>query len=172
MRPRHVLIAILVAGAVLRLLFVLAWQPAFMGWPDAASYIDVSQGDLFSNELRPAGYPLFLRLLQGLAPSLTLVVVAQHLLGLATAALLYLALARTGIPRAWGLLPAAVVALGGDGIFLEHAAVSESLFMFLVAAALYAGVRTLDGEGLAWPAAAGLLLAHGVPKRYPVSPGA
>jgi hypothetical protein len=159
MRPRHALAALLVAGAVLRLLFVFAWQPGFMGWPDAASYIDVSQShNLFSNELRPAGYPLFLHLLHGIAPSLTFVIVLQHLLGLATAALLYLAVGRSGVPRAWGLLPAAVVALGGDWAFLEHAAISESLFMFLVAAALYAGVRTIGGERLVWPAAGGLLL--------------
>ena len=149
-RIPRALVAILVAGAALRLLFVFAWQPAFMGWPDAASYLDVSQGPLFSNALRPAGYPVFLHLLHLVAPSLWLVVALQHLLGLATAALLYLA------PRAWGLLPAALVALGADGVFLEHAAVSESLFMFLVAAALYCGVRSLDGDRVAWPAACGL----------------
>jgi hypothetical protein len=130
-----------------------------MGWPDAASYIDVSQSDLFANQLRPAGYPMFLWLLNALVPSLTFVIVLQHLLGLASAALLYLAVARSGVPRGWGLVPAAVVALGGDGIFLEHAAVSESLFIFLIAAALYAGIRSLDGERLAWPAACGALLA-------------
>ena len=48
-------------GAVVRGLFMAAWSPAFMGWPDAKSYIDVSQGELFGNPLRPAGYPLFLR---------------------------------------------------------------------------------------------------------------
>ena len=32
---------------------MFAWQPAFMGWPDAKSYIDVSQGELFGNVLRP-----------------------------------------------------------------------------------------------------------------------
>ena len=31
------LAALLVAGALLRLLFIFAWRPAFMGWPDAAS---------------------------------------------------------------------------------------------------------------------------------------
>jgi hypothetical protein len=105
---RRVLIALaclLLAGAGLRLLFVLAWQPRFMGWPDSASYIDVSQGELFGNELRPAGYPLVLRLLHMAAPSLTFVIVLQHLLGLATPVLLYLAVARSGAPRALGLVP-------------------------------------------------------------------
>src|ERR671916_541389 len=75
------LVALLVTGAILRLLFVLAWRPAFFGWPDAASYIEVSQGsggtllgnsEIFGNPLRPAGYPLFLRGLYTLAPSLQL----------------------------------------------------------------------------------------------------
>ena len=162
------LAALLVTGALLRLLFVLAWRPAFMGWPDAASYIEVSQGsggtlmgnaELFGNPLRPAGYPLFLRILHGLAPSLVFVVVVQHLLGLASAALLYLAVARTGAPRLLGLVPAAVVALGGDIMFVEHAPISEPLFLFLVAVALYAAVRSQEGESLRWPAICGLALA-------------
>src|SRR4051812_14506845 len=130
-----------------------------MGWPDAASYIDVSQSELFGNNLRPAGYPIFLHVLHWVAPSLVFVIVLQHLLGLATALLLYLAVGRTGVSRAWGLLPAAIVALGADNIFLEHAAISESLFMFLVAAALYCGIRSIGGGQLRWPAACGLLLA-------------
>lgn len=154
-----VLAAVLFAGALLRLLLVLGWQPGLMGWPDAASYIDVSQSELFGNELRPAGYPIFLRALHELAPSLTLVVVLQHLLGLATAVLLYLAVARAGAPPALGLIPAAVVALGGDGIFLEHAPISESLFMFLVAAALYAALTAHVKKSLGWAAGCGLILA-------------
>src|SRR4051794_37554967 len=104
---------ILAIGALLRLLLVLGWQPALFGWPDAASYVDVSQGQLFANELRPAGYPIFLKLLHGVAPSLLLLVLVQHLLGLTAAALLYLAAVRAGAPGWFALLPAAVVALGG-----------------------------------------------------------
>src|ERR671915_362776 len=140
-RASIALAVLLVAGAVLRLLITLAWQPAFMGWPDAASYIAVSQGELFGNELRPAGYPIVLWLLHAITPSLLLVVIVQHLLGLATAAILYFKVARTGAPRALGLLPAGIVALNGDGIFLEHAPISEALFTFLIAATLYATVR-------------------------------
>src|SRR3954453_11835798 len=152
-------VAVLSLGALLRLALTLGWQPALFGWPDAASYIDVAHGQLFGNELRPAGYSLFLRALHGVAPSLLLVVVVQHVLGLATAALLYLAVVRAGAPRPFGLIPAAVIALGGDGIFLEHAPISESLFIFLVAVALYAGVRALEGSQLRWPLMLGAVLA-------------
>src|SRR3954453_8844469 len=150
---------ILAIGALLRLALIFGWQPALFGWPDAASYIDVARGQLFGNELRPAGYSLFLRGLHGVAPSLMLVVVVQHLLGLASALILYLAVVRAGAPRAFGLIPAAVVALGGDGIFLEHAPISESLFIFLVAVALYLGVRSLEGAQLRWPLMLGATLA-------------
>src|SRR3954454_16355200 len=153
------LMAILALGFLLRLALTLGWQPALFGWPDAASYIDVARGQVFGNELRPAGYSLFLRGLHGLAPSLLLVVVVQHLLGLVTALLLYLAVVRAGAPRLFGLIPAAVVALGGDGIFLEHAPISESLFIFLVAVALYAGVRALEGSQLRSPLMIGAVLA-------------
>jgi hypothetical protein len=158
-RASIALAVLLVAGAVLRLLITLAWQPAFMGWPDAASYIAVSQGELFGNELRPAGYPIVLWLLHAIAPSLLLVVIVQHLLGLATAALLYFTVARTGAPRALGLLPAGIVAVGGDGIFLEHSPISEALFLFLLAAALYATVRALGDESPRWAVLGGLALA-------------
>jgi hypothetical protein len=158
-RPPASLLVILGLGALLRLLLVLGWQPALMGWPDAASYIDVSQSSLFGNELRPAGYSLLLRGLHDLVPSLLLVVVLQHLLGLAAAVLLYASVVRAGAPRVFALVPAAVVALGGDGIFLEHSPISESVFIFLVCAAVYAGVRSLDGETLRWPLVLGLTLA-------------
>jgi len=153
------LAALLVAGALLRLLFIFAWRPAFMGWPDAASYIDVSQGELFGNTLRPAGYPLYLRALHALVPSLQFVIIVQHVLGLATAALFYLAVARAGAPRLLGLVPAGIVALGGDIMFVEHAPISEALFVFLVASGLYAAVRSQEGEHLRWPAICGLTFA-------------
>ena len=153
------LVALLVTGALLRLLFVFAWRPAFLGWPDAASYIEVSQSELFGNPLRPAGYPLFLRALHSLAPSLLFLIIVQHLLGLASAALLYSAVARTGAPRLLGLVPAAMVALGGDVMFVEHSPISEALFIFLVALGLYAAVRSQEGASLRWPATCGLALA-------------
>ncbi|MDQ3768567.1 MAG: phospholipid carrier-dependent glycosyltransferase, partial [Actinomycetota bacterium] len=153
------LAGVLVAGAVLRGLFMVAWRPAFMGWPDAKSYIDVAHGDLFSSTLRPAGYPLFLRLLDVVDPDMAGVVLVNHALGLGAALLLYLAVVRAGAPRPLGLVPAAIVALNGDTIFLEHSPLSEPLFIFLIALGLYAAVRTLDVTSALWPAVAGVALA-------------
>ncbi|MDQ3609851.1 MAG: hypothetical protein M3459_13290 [Actinomycetota bacterium] len=154
------LAGVLVAGAVLRLAFMVAWRPAFMGWPDAKSYIDVAHGDLFASTLRPAGYPLFLRLLDVVDPDMAGVVLVNHALGLAAAVLLYLAVVRAGGPRPLGLVPAAIVALNGDTVFLEHSPLSEPLFIFLIALGLYAAVRTLDVASPLWPAVAAGALAY------------
>lgn len=153
------LAALLLAGLLLRLALMAAWQPAFMGWPDAKSYLDVAHGELFSNTLRPAGYPAFLRVLDGLGGGISAIVLANHALGLATAAVLFGAVRRLGGSPWLGLLPAGIVALNGDGIFLEHSPLSEPLFIFLVAVGLYAAVRALDRAGPGWPALAGLALA-------------
>jgi hypothetical protein len=153
------LAGILVAGAALRITMMVAWQPAFMGWPDAKSYLDVAHGELFGNVLRPAGYPMFLRVLDGFGLGLTGIVAVNHALGLGAAVLLYLAVGAAGGPPLIGLLPAAVVALNGDGVFLEHSPLSEPLFTFLVALALYGAVRTLHRPGAGWPVVVGLALA-------------
>src|SRR3954451_12411425 len=105
-QQRRALIAlgvILVAGVALRVTMMVAWQPAFMGWPDARSYLDVAHGQLFGNVLRPAGYPLFLRGLDGLGASLTFIVGLNHLLALGSAVLLYLAVTAAGGPPAAAL---------------------------------------------------------------------
>src|SRR4051812_36447485 len=159
-RTRAALLAVLGAGIGLRVLAMVAWSPAFMGWPDAKSYLDVAHGELFSNVLRPAGYPMFLRVLDAVHPSLGLVVLANHALGLGTAVLLFAAVARAGAPPLLGVLPAAIVALCGDVAFLEHAPLSEPLFTFLVALAAYAAVRTQERSGVGWPVVAGLALGY------------
>src|SRR5207253_5153440 len=71
-----------------------AWRPAFLGYPDAVSYIDAARlrglGLVFWNQYRPAGYPLFLSSLHGIRADLTSVIVLQHAMGLLAASLLYL----------------------------------------------------------------------------------
>ena len=154
------LLALLLIGAVVRALFTLAWSPAFMGWPDAKSYIDVAHGDLFGNPLRPAGYPIFLIALDAIWTNIHFVVAVNHLLGLATAVVLYATVVRAGGPRWLGLVPAAIVALGGDQMFLEHSVLSETLFTFLTACGVYAAVRCVgDRRSWAWPVLAGVTLA-------------
>lgn len=154
-----VLAALLAAGALLRLVAMLAYRPALIGYFDTPVYATGARLDLFWDPLRPAGYPFFLRALHGLSDNLSLTTLVQHALGMATALLLYGAVRRGGGPPWLGLIPAAVILLGGDQLLFEHALLSETLYAFLTAAGLYLAVRAIDGSAWAWPAAAGVLLA-------------
>nr|MDQ3935754.1 hypothetical protein [Actinomycetota bacterium] len=152
------LAVLLAAGIALRVVTMLAYRPAFIGYPDTREYALGADGELFADPFRTVGYPFFLRLLHLVTDHLSFVVVVQHALGIATALLLVGAVRRAGAPAWAGLLPAAVILLGGDQLLFEHAVLTETLYAFLTVAALYAGVRCLDGSRLAWPALAGVLL--------------
>jgi hypothetical protein len=154
------LVALLVAGIALREVATAGFWPAYIANPDAYSYLDAAGGELFKYAERPSGYPLFLRVADfGLFGEFPLLIALQHLLGLAAGVLLYLATWRFGAPRPVALIPAGVILLTGDQIFFEHAVLSEALFGFLIAAAVYCASRTIDSRALPWAAAAGALLA-------------
>jgi hypothetical protein len=151
------LAALLSAGLLLRVYFLLVWSPAITGYSDSGIYFDGAVGPLsrlWSDPIRVVGYSMFLRLLHGIAPHVILVIIVQHLLGLGAALLLFLAVRRCGGPRGLGLVPAAIIALGGDELFIEHAALSDALFVFLLAVILYGAVRASESDA-AWAAAAG-----------------
>ncbi len=163
--PRdRVLVALallLAVGFMLRVYFLIVWRPAITGFSDSGIYFQGGVESVWSSPGRTAGYSMFLRLLHLITPHLILVTIVQHIMGLAAAALLFLAVRRCGGPRGLGLAPAAVIALGGDELFLEHSALSEALFIFLLSAMLYCAVRALDG-GPRWAALAGLCAGLGV----------
>src|SRR5438105_3347783 len=158
------LAALLGAGLLLRIYFLLVWSPAITGYSDSGIYFDGAIGPLsrlWSDPIRVVGYSMFLRLLHGIAPHLIFVITVQHLLGLGAALLFFLAVRRCGGPRGLGLAPAAIIALGGDELFIEHAALSDALFVFLLSAVLYCALRAFQG-GAAWAALAGLCAGLGV----------
>src|SRR5439155_7110019 len=158
------LAGLLGAGVALRIYFLLVWSPAITGYSDTGIYFDGAVGPLsrlWSDPIRVVGYSMFLRLLHGIAPHLILVIIVQHLLGLGAALLFFLAVRRCGGPRGLGLAPAAIIALGGDELFIEHAALSDALFVFLLSAVLYCALRAFQG-GAAWAALAGLCAGLGV----------
>jgi hypothetical protein len=152
---------IVLAGVALRLYFSIRLRPSLIGFPDSGVYILAAHGQPFENSLREAGYSLFLRFMHSLWPHLVLVIWVQHLLGLFSGLLLYGTVRRAGLPRALGLIPAAIVILSGDEIFIEHAPLTESLFVFLVVLGLYALVRAWRGNWW-WAAPAGLSLGAAV----------
>ena len=151
---------VLLAGFVLRVLFMVAWAPAFMGFSDSVAYLQMAgSGDLWSTGLHPAGYPLFLINLHAIIPTTWFAIAVQHVFGLASAVLVWLTVRRAGAPRLVALLPAAVIALNGDEMFLEHSFLSESLFIMLTSICLYSAARAMGSPNVRWAAAAGLALA-------------
>lgn len=153
------LIAVLAAGAVMRLLFLAAWRPAFFGFPDSVTYVGLAMEKLWVDPTREVGYPLFLRELHAIFPNhLTWVIALQHLFGLASALLVFLAVRRSGGPPWLGLLPAALIALNGAEMFLEHSPLTESLFIFLLSLALYFAASAAGARMPVWAALAGLAL--------------
>jgi hypothetical protein len=147
---------ILLAGAGVRLWLLTAQRPALIGYPDSYSYVSSAMGPLFSDPLRQAGYPYFLGLVKTIDSNLSATIVAQHALGLASALLLYLAARRVGLSRWWSLLPAGVLALSGPQVMIEHAVLTEPLFVFLQSASVYAAVRAVGERDWAWALGAGL----------------
>jgi hypothetical protein len=160
-RATIALALLLAVGFMLRVHFLFVWSPAITGFSDTGVYFQGAVESLWSSPGRTAGYSMFLRLLHAISPHLLLVVLVQHALGLFAAVLFFCAVRRCGGPRGLGLAPAAIIALGGDQLFLEHAALSEALFIFLLSAMLYCAVRALDG-GPRWAALAGLCAGLGV----------
>ncbi len=142
-------------GLLLRVWFLLVWSPGITGYSDSGIYFQDAVTSLWTDPVRTVGYSMFLRLLHGISAHLILVTIVQHVLGLNAALPYYPAGRRSGGPRGLGLAPAAIIALGGDELFLEHSALSDSLFIFLLSAMLYCGIRASQGSAW-WAAAAGL----------------
>lgn len=152
-------LVVLVTGAVgVRMWLMLAYPPAFLGFPDSSQYALAAASNIFRDAQRPAGYPFFLRLVHHLSSDLSFVIVVQHVLGVATGLLLYKAVRRTGAPPWLGLWPAAVVFFGATGLLLEHALLADSLFAFLQAVGVYATIRALYDTSLRWPLLAGVAI--------------
>jgi Dolichyl-phosphate-mannose-protein mannosyltransferase len=151
------LAVLLLAGAAARLWLMLSVRPALVGYADSYAYITAAIGPLFSDTLRPAGYPIFLRGAHALDANLSTTILLQHALGLGSALLLYLAARRVGLSRWWSLLPAAVLSLAGPQILIEHAPLTEAVFVFLQSAAAYAAVRAVGERDWAWALGTGLL---------------
>lgn len=143
-------LGVLALGTALRALAMLGYRPA-LWFPDTYTYV-VTVFRPRPDLVRPAGYSMFLKLLEPLH-AFAAVTVVQHLLGLATGVLIYRAARRA--PRWAATLATVPVLLDAYQIELEHLLVSDTLFMFLVVAA----VALCATRRPATVAAIGLLLA-------------
>ncbi|MGI5486074.1 hypothetical protein [Microtetraspora malaysiensis] len=146
-------LGVLGLGAALRVVTMLGYRPA-LWFPDSYSYVVTAmrpKPDL----VRPAGYSMFLRLLEPLH-DFGFVVLTQHVLGLLTGVMIYLAVIRRRRPLWAGALASAPVLLDAYQVQLEHLLVSDALFTFLLVAAVFVALRPLTWRTAV---ATGLLLA-------------
>lgn len=153
----------LALGAAVRVLASLAFSPALI-ISDAPRYLSVI--DTFEPaQDRVVGYSLLvLYPLSLITESLVAVVVAQNLLGLATAVLLYVLLRRWGTTRWPATLATLPVLFDAMRLILEHTPLSDTLFVLMVVAGI-AALGWRRRPTLALALAAGLLLGASVTVR-------
>ncbi|CAA9474504.1 MAG: hypothetical protein AVDCRST_MAG30-357 [uncultured Solirubrobacteraceae bacterium] len=168
LRDRPVLLAlaaIILVGGALRLWLMVRWRPAFTGYPDSGIYLLDARGGPFYDPLRIGGYGLYLRWFHDLIrDDLSSPILAQHLMGMGSGVLLFGAVRRLAVPAWLALIPAAAILLGGAEIFVEHAVLSEGVYILGLCGGLYALVRAAAGgtsprAAAAWAALGSLALA-------------
>ena len=125
----------IVAGLSLlpRLIAALGFKPALL-IQDSFSYLQ--EGALLKvGELRPAGYPMLLRVLEPFH-SLLLVTTLQHLMGIGIGVIVYGVLRTRGLP-AWGAtLAAAPTLFDSRQIWLESSILPDTLFTLVLMIAI------------------------------------
>ena len=155
------LVGLIIVGFALRVLAIASLHPTTILEDNYQLY---AGSNPFLDPLHPAGYALILAAIGDVTRNMNATILAQHLIGMGAALLLYASTRRiTG--SAWaGLLPAGIVLLGGDEIFLEHSIMSESWEVLAIAIGLYAAVRAFDQPGpwYGWPLFTGAALSGAV----------
>ena len=133
---RHWLFAALLGiGLALRVLTVVSYRPALF-YIDTVRYLFDSGGN------DPVGYRLPLKVILAVG-NFDLVVIVQHLLGLAMAATIYLVLVRAGTARWLAAIAAAPVLLDAYQIQMEQMILPDVWFEALIVA----GIAALLGWG-------------------------
>lgn len=165
---RHWLIAAFLVVAVgLRIVVAIAYWPALELYTDSSDYISLAHA-VRPGTWHPAGYPLFLVPLS-LTGQLAVVVVAQHLMGIALGLLAYGLVLRLGARRWLAALAALPVLLDGFELSLEQFILAETLTSLLLLGGLFA-LFARERMGARRAAAVGLLLAAGTLTRTSVLP--
>jgi hypothetical protein len=127
---RHwALCGVLLAGLVVRVLVVLAYNP-FFWFTDTPGYLKGAEV-LRPNGARPWGYSAFLLVFQHLGFGLRELVFLQHLLVLGLGALLYAFLVHRGVARWLAAIAIVPLALSPLVVNIEHHLLSDPLFILL-----------------------------------------
>jgi hypothetical protein len=123
------ILVILAAATAVRAVAVLGYGPG-LWYPDSLPYVQAAL-DPVPYAVRPIGYSFLLWAL-AIGHSVLLVIIVQHLMGLATGALVYCLLRRHRLP-AWGSALASVPALlSAYAIQVEHFVLADAFFSLLV----------------------------------------
>jgi len=158
----RVLLGLLMLGIVLRVLAMISLWPVTITLEDG--YQNYAKSNLFMDPLHPAGYSMLLAVLGAVTHEVLAPVLLQHLSGIASALLLGAATRRVS-GSAWAaLLPAGIVLLDPDIVFLEHSIMSESWAVLAMSIGLYAAARAFDEPEpwWRWPLLSGVALAVAV----------
>jgi hypothetical protein len=159
---QHWLFAVFAGCATgLRVVVLLAYQQALI-FPDSERYLQYAHnfiiGQWIPDWLRTSGYS-FLLIPAVLAHNLVGVVVLQHLLGLATAVLIYATLIHFGARRWLAALATVPVLFDPLQLDLEQYILTDVSATFLLLVALVVLVWKRDAIGKVAPVVAGLLIA-------------
>lgn len=127
---RHAgLLVLVVAGAALRVMAMVAYRPALL-FSDSWGYLFTAfTGHPVSlSYLRPNGYAVLIRLLTLPGRSLEQLVAVQHISGIVLGILVYAVLLRMRVSKALALVAAALILLDGYRIALEQYVMPDTLF--------------------------------------------
>lgn len=156
---RHLfLVLLLAAGVTLRVLTMLAYQPAIL-YIDSFRYLNGLDA-MRPDGLNPIGYQLILQPLLALG-DLRFVAIVQHLVGLGMALAIYALLLRHGARRWLAAIATAPVLLDAYQLQIEHNIMSDVWFQALLVGTVW--VLTWRGQPTPQHAAvAGVLLGFAV----------
>jgi hypothetical protein len=133
-RPFLVALAL---GVLVRLLVQLAFSTAF-NFSDGPTYLHMADHFRLSH-FRPAGYALFVVYpLSLLSRKVVYIAVLQHLMGLATAVVLYILMRRWAVGSTVAVLATLPVLFDGMQLSLEHSVLSDILFELVLVLAIAA----------------------------------
>src|SRR5207237_1728368 len=125
-------------ATALRAVVLLAYQPALI-FPDSERYLEYAwrfvNGHWSPDWLRTSGYSLLL-IPAVLTRNLAVVAVVQHMLGLATAVLIYAALLHFGVRHRLAALATVPVLFDPLQLDIEHYVLTDVSATFLLLAAL------------------------------------
>jgi Dolichyl-phosphate-mannose-protein mannosyltransferase len=127
-------LVLLLLGTLLRVVVQLAFSPAIIH-SDAVTYLNFVTHHRLPRPDRPEGYDFLLLMPVAMVTKSVLVdAVIQHVLGVATAVLVYTLLRRRGVGRWPATLAAAPVLLDSLQLILEQTLLTDTLFTLVVVA--------------------------------------